>query len=107
MEIDPRTPSLHKGMGSIMPTARKEIDVDGNKVVIEVEFEVWCARCKSGICSDTRYRKGSDNNFDSFCSDCERDIEKMEDRIRELEARAEQAEKEVEDLERQMAQVEA
>jgi predicted RNase H-like nuclease (RuvC/YqgF family) len=82
-----------------MPTARKTIDVDGTKVEIEVEFEVWCRRCKSGICSDTNYRRGSNNNFDSFCSDCERDIDKMEQRISELEYRAEQAEASVEKLE--------
>jgi len=69
-----------------MPTARRAIDVDGNSVEIQIEFQVWCNECGNGICGNTDYKRGSDNHFTTYCEKCVAKREELETEIEELKA---------------------
>ena len=86
-----------------MPTARTDIDVQGTSVEIQIEFQVWCANCGNGICGNTEYKRGSTNEFTTFCEVCDKgrkELEKekddLESEVYDLKTRIEQLESEIE-----------
>ena len=79
--------------GENMPIAKEEIEVECNcgEVIYhdaEIEWQLYCGICKSGICSETHYKKGSNNIFVTVCYECqkqtEKTIEALKDEIRDL-----------------------
>jgi len=82
-----------------MPTARKDLEIEGVTVPIEIDFEVWCRNCGSGICSSTKYKKGSDNNFTTGCDDCDKDREREQKALSDALYRVEMLENDVKTLE--------
>ena len=72
-----------------MPKVRYEFDVDGTditgKIKAEIEFQVWCARCGNGICGNTQYKRGSENEFTTYCEKCEEEFNDLEKEKAQLE----------------------
>lgn len=85
----------------MMPTVRGEVTLTESA---EIEFELWCARCGSGICAETKYKKGSTNEFTTSCPDCEKDWERKE---KELNEEIEELKSKVLDLEDELRNVQA
>ena len=63
-----------------MPTARETVEVE-----VKIEFQMWCEICGNGICGNTRYKKGTTNEFTTYCEKCEKIRDGLEKRVQELE----------------------
>ncbi len=83
-----------------MPTAREKVDV-------EIEFEMWCEICGSGICATTIYKKNSTNEFTTYCPDCVKDSERKDKEIQRLEEEVEELKQDVKTLERRVEDLES
>jgi predicted nuclease with TOPRIM domain len=69
-----------------MPTAREDIDIQGNRVEIRIEFQMWCANCGNGICWNTEYKSRSTNEFTTFCEVCDKGRKELEEEKDSLES---------------------
>lgn len=61
-----------------MPKTRESVE-------IETEFSMYCKRCGLGICGETNYIRGSDNNFETSCPKCEKELDEALDTISALQ----------------------
>jgi len=64
-------------------------------VEVEIEFSMYCKRCGLGICGNTNYIRNSNNNFETSCPRCEKELETALDTIDSLK-------REIEELKAQM-----
>lgn len=62
-----------------MPRVKECVSVD-----VETEFEMYCARCGTGICEYTRFRKRGANQFETSCPTCEKELEEALELISSL-----------------------
>ncbi len=77
-----------------MPTIRESVEC-------EIEFEMFCALCGNGICHNTKYRKNSTIQFETYCDACEKtheqEISLKDKEIRTLEYRIAYLENDIKD----------
>lgn len=83
-----------------MPVAEDRISLnDGSYLDVQIDFEMWCARCGEGICGDvrqaSRYRK---NDFQVFCSKCDKEFDGVIKENEELTQKIIELEDEIERL---------
>lgn len=82
-----------------MPTAREDIEIQGYKIELQIEFQIWCKNCGNGICGNTEYKWRTTNEFTTFCEECNKKMEELEESCSELESENEELKKRVDELE--------
>ena len=79
--------------------------------VIEIEFQVWCAVCRKGICDYTeedtkRNQKLGGKHFTVSCPHCEKEKEELEKQVDALTAEIDGLTKEIDRLQQNINQLE-
>lgn len=85
-----------------MPTTRVEIDVQGTAVEIQADFQLWCSECGHGMCSDTNYKRGTDNHFTTHCENCADKLNDVEKELSKANSEIEDLKSEIEELKREL-----